>query len=502
MQANTTIAIISIVAAAIAALMIAFVLPKWKLSVASLYIFTGIACVFIWHTLNAFYYLWPSGPMSIIFYTYRYAGSIFYPVAFLLSAFAMTGRLDLCKKRIIALLCIIPTICFLAAATNGMHGLFLLQSGAGGQENLANLAAGPVYYLALIYSYILFICAAGYAIIYYTRAPLRRMVKFLCLVIAAIVPLAIVPLELVALANVSEDVMLLACIMSLVLVLWAEYHGGESGRVLTRDLVFEKLANPIFVLNAGGKIYDMNESAREMWQKGESEASFDTWLALYIWEKEYEVEREDQDTYLVRTGETIRVKRTPIAMGDGKVGGLYVELIDSTAERVLLQQMRRMATVDTLTGLASRSRYEREIARLNNLPSIPFGGIVIDINGLKPMNDTYGHRAGDELIASVGRIIRDSVGTNKNAFSARTGGDEFAIVLEGAGEEEILSYMQMLRQKACSAPLIEGKTVSLSMGWSMRKDGGAADEVMTQADSAMYKDKQEFYRKEAHDRRR
>jgi two-component system, cell cycle response regulator len=101
----------------------------------------------------------------------------------------------------------------------------------------------------------------------------------------------------------------------------------------------------------------------------------------------------------------------------------------------LLGRSRQEAITDALTGLGNRRRYNQQLERaLVGGPDAPPAKIAIfDLDGFKLYNDTFGHLAGDELLAHFGRRLREAVGPDDEVF--RVGGDEFCVLLRGPDRE-------------------------------------------------------------------
>ncbi len=116
-------------------------------------------------------------------------------------------------------------------------------------------------------------------------------------------------------------------------------------------------------------------------------------------------------------------------------------LVDSRS--IMVEQRadaRRLANRDPLTDMPNRRAFlDALYAQKRNAPDTPVSVVMIDMNGFKPINDTYGHAAGDLLLVSMGRCLTDVVG--KNGMVARLGGDEFAVLFAN-GEDAEWAYKQ------------------------------------------------------------
>ena len=153
------------------------------------------------------------------------------------------------------------------------------------------------------------------------------------------------------------------------------------------------------------------------------------------------------------------------------------------------------AHADPLTGLSNRRHF------LDLLESSDRGGAVLycDLDGFKPVNDRWGHAAGDEVLVEVGRRLQDLVRTED--LVARVGGDEFAVVLWEAGDAEAEHTAQRIRA-ACAQPIevaAGAVTIGISVGVATGADRLHA-EVVASADAALYEEKAQRRRPRADDR--
>jgi diguanylate cyclase (GGDEF)-like protein len=152
----------------------------------------------------------------------------------------------------------------------------------------------------------------------------------------------------------------------------------------------------------------------------------------------------------------------------------------------LFDQVSRLAASDSLTGLANHRRLlemlENEIQR-SRRTGRSFAVLLFDLDGLKKINDKYGHLTGSRAIKRLGVALRNSSRTIDTP--ARYGGDEFALILPEAGEQEA----KQAAQRICEELMNDGQTpaVSASVGVSVYpKDGTTIEKLLGAADRALY----------------
>ncbi len=169
--------------------------------------------------------------------------------------------------------------------------------------------------------------------------------------------------------------------------------------------------------------------------------------------------------------------------------------------RILLKKLEERANTDPLTGLYNRAFLEqvmeeekRKLVRF----SMPFSVVVADVNRLKMANDLYGHEAGDRLILTVSDLLRRNV--RNTDLLARTGGDEFLILLGNTDDESARDFVRRLEKDVFNNVYMDvGKgekfPVTVSFG-AAGTDVWPVEELIAAADRLMYEAKEAFYRTE------
>jgi len=154
-------------------------------------------------------------------------------------------------------------------------------------------------------------------------------------------------------------------------------------------------------------------------------------------------------------------------------------------------RFRHVAERDDLTGLNNRRHFERALLssiKAAERSGTPFALFYMDLDGFKAVNDTYGHRVGDELLRAVARRLEDNV--DHNDVVARLGGDEFGLIVSGASEAQAASIASRLTGLLAQPYALRRNTldVGCSMGFSVHpNDGVSPSELVQAADQAMYR---------------
>jgi diguanylate cyclase (GGDEF)-like protein len=169
------------------------------------------------------------------------------------------------------------------------------------------------------------------------------------------------------------------------------------------------------------------------------------------------------------------------------------QLLQFQIERVeLLQgQLHELAVRDTLTNLFNR-RYLQEMlgvefARARRAKT-PLAILMLDCDRLKEINDTYGHKAGDDALVHIANVIRESI--RAGDIACRYGGDEFVVILNNVTEKTAFKRAESLRNKVAAEPVLhkdEKVSICVSIGIAMFPEHGAQGESLLQrADQALY----------------
>lgn len=158
---------------------------------------------------------------------------------------------------------------------------------------------------------------------------------------------------------------------------------------------------------------------------------------------------------------------------------------------LLVYHNKNLSEIDQLTGLQNRRCYELKIERLKSLSeNQKVTVIALDVNGLKEVNDTRGHVAGDELIMGAATCIQKAFGTLGTCY--RTGGDEFMVISE-QNELSVIELKGLLASEVNSWKGILVDSVSISCGIMQTFDPSRIQETISLADQAMYQEKEEYY---------
>lgn len=177
---------------------------------------------------------------------------------------------------------------------------------------------------------------------------------------------------------------------------------------------------------------------------------------------------------------------------DGIATRLFGMKQDITAEKMMFEQIRHAAEVDSLTELASRAKFDSVFSDISaGGDPLPYGLLLIDLDGFKAVNDRLGHQAGDQCLAMAGQRLLKALPQAR--LIARLGGDEFAVLhlcestdsLRGLGNRIVKTLEYWWGRGSDKLKL------TASVGAAMIEREIAAKDVFSQADKALYRVKSE-----------
>jgi diguanylate cyclase (GGDEF)-like protein/PAS domain S-box-containing protein len=203
------------------------------------------------------------------------------------------------------------------------------------------------------------------------------------------------------------------------------------------------------------------------------------------------VEVYTEEIYKDKNGEDriLAITRTPRLDEIGQVDYLICSAADITAHKMTEEKIRSMTYYDSLTGLYNRRYYEYILPKLDREDNLPLSIIVADLNGLKLANDVFGHEAGDRLLKTSARILKDSI--RGEDVVIRWGGDEFCALLPNTGAEEAQIIIERIKSN-CLRYDLSPFSPNIALGTATKYTMlDRVEDVFNKAEDRMYKQKSE-----------
>jgi diguanylate cyclase (GGDEF)-like protein/PAS domain S-box-containing protein len=195
---------------------------------------------------------------------------------------------------------------------------------------------------------------------------------------------------------------------------------------------------------------------------------------------------------------SVSVRVTPITDEQGEVIGAVEVFLDNSSKKTLQRrtdELKRIAYVDSLTGLVNRRYLEMRLSQAHEEFSLfksPFGLLLIDVDHFKKVNDSCGHAGGDIVLAHIAQILSNNLRATDTI--GRWGGEEFVALLPNADPmltRILADRCRMLVES--SSVVIDGQKVNptISIGATTFELGDDPTTILTRADAAMYQSKAE-----------
>lgn len=221
----------------------------------------------------------------------------------------------------------------------------------------------------------------------------------------------------------------------------------------------------------------IGKEAREVYKSDKS-----PFLDIYTWvirtQTNYKFE-----AYSEELGRYFKV--SAFSLGTHMFGTIFEDI---TLKKQHQKQIDFLSYHDTLTGLYNRAFYEIQLKSLDNKEHLPLSILMMDLNALKLVNDTFGHDMGDKLLVKAASVLMDI--KSSGSFCARIGGDEFICVLPHTDEERAEVISEHIK-KRCATLNVKTIPVSLSIGIATKRyHAQDIKQMIILADQDMYDNKQ------------
>ncbi|MEA5115907.1 MAG: diguanylate cyclase [Geobacteraceae bacterium] len=256
-------------------------------------------------------------------------------------------------------------------------------------------------------------------------------------------------------------------------------HDAYTGAIVEANKTVEKMfgytREEIFFMNvhdfsAGTPPYSLNEAIRYIRKAVEEGSQNYEWLGRK------------------KDGELFWSEVSLTASHIGGEGRVLAVVRDITDRKEIEKRMQFLSSHDSLTGLYNRAHFETEFEQAVKGRNYPLSVIMADLDGLKVVNDSQGHAAGDHMIRMAAGLLRDSFGPDD--LVARIGGDEFAVLLLQADEDGAFLAMKRIREAAMQYREDNDATqVRFSLGSATAATKEEIESLLHLADMRMYEDK-------------
>ena len=196
---------------------------------------------------------------------------------------------------------------------------------------------------------------------------------------------------------------------------------------------------------------------------------------------------EEKETYENKEDRWASTSKLPWYDENGNIIGIFGITRDITDKKIAEKKIKYLSFHDILTRLYNRAYFEEELKRLNTERQLPITIVMGDVNGLKLINDAYGHDKGDLLLKKVANILKQAF--RKEDIISRWGGDEFIAILAKTYTKDTRNIVKRIK-KLCKERSAPDMPLSISLGVSTKKSPSEKmNDILKDAEDKMYKNK-------------
>ena len=397
----------------------------------------------------------------------------------------------------------IPVVVLLGQWTNAWHGLYdrAMWMTQRGPFSVVSVDRGPIAWLNEAYLFTAMPYGAWVILSRWRSLSRRSRIQTLILAGAGLVPFFGYAIYLFGLSPWGLDLAPVMLAASAILTHFAVFRFQLFDLVPTaHSLVFNSMHEAALVTDLSYRLVDFNPAAAALFPGlSAAQPGDDASLVLHELPPPNELFNARDGACEIQLhvrGEVqyFELRVFPLQV-DGQLLGWTTIIANMTAQRRLLNDLRRDAETDELTRVANRRSFiaavERESARSTRSHK-PFTLMFIDLDHFKQINDRYGHAAGDKALHTLaGRILEC---LRSSDLLGRFGGDEFATLLPETGPDVALEVAERIRNVAQSSPIdYDGQIIHarISVGLATADPTSIADwnRVLVRADQALYEAK-------------
>lgn len=462
-----------------------------------------------------------AGDLKILWSKVAYIGAQTSPVLLVLFALQYTGRgKGITPLKTIALF-LIPVVTIILAATNELHRLIWtgFTSGPEGTNSLI-YQHGLAFWISISFVFTMVITGTALLIRYAVHSQMVYRKQSWFVLVASILPLIG---SLMYILNLNPfpglDTISVSFLFTGLIMVWGMYKERLLDIVpIAHELVLENINDGILVIDDLYRIIDLNSAVEKILAikrneivGAQAETLGEFWVGIQDQFKKDQI-RRIESTAEKFNNVILDVRISPLNDQRGRFLGWAVILDDiSSRKKVeadlnrvnnrlkrqlveiqeLQEQLHDQAMRDSLTGVYNRRYLEetlsREIAK-SKRDNAPLSIIMIDVDYFKRINDAFGHKAGDDVVIALGRLLQTQ--TRDGDCVSRYGGDEFVLIMPEMSQKDALIRAELWRD-AIKAMIFqigeEVVNVTISLGIStFPENGSESEELLKSADDALY----------------
>jgi len=433
-------------------------------------------------------------PQAKIFMSYiKYLSSEVVIISWFIFFLYFIGYKKWLSKRNIILISIIPFAMTLSIFTNEYHHLFFknIESVTYGSFLVLSIEGGPLFWLDLAFSILLITAAAGLI----TRILIKAyhiykwQISVFLVINMVILAAALMDKFTINIFPYLDKTPFVFVIGMAVLILTLSKSKISEIVPTAREFVLDSMEDGILVLDNNNKLLDLNLFMKKM-MNPYSKNYLGKPLKEFLPDLSSAIENPDNGKELEllhkKKSKFFDVKISNLLNSRELKIGKVIVLRDITLRKNNEDKIKYLSFHDYLTNLYNRAFFEEELNRLDVKRRLPMSIVLVDINGLRIINDSFGKEAGDKVLIKLAKILKECF--RSEDILARLGGDTFGAILPSTSMKATLKIVKRIKE-ACKKSRSK-ISFSISMGFSTKKNASQnINEIIKEADSNMNKHK-------------
>lgn len=438
----------------------------------------------IWNMFLGFHMVAESYKWKILFHELKYIGIATLPIHLFFFVIAYTKFSSKVNFKKLRFLYVVPIIVMPVILTNDYHHLFRkdIWVGAVGFTKVVLTSNAIGFYMLTGFAYFLYLISLVFIVGAVINTPNVFRRKYYSVIFGILFPFVVnVIYNQQGMNSKYFDPTPIALTITVILMLFAiKEKEVFDTKPVARNLVFKHINTPIIVVDSGGTVLDLNDSAISL---------FNIEIKNVIAKNISIINPELVDIMIDRKisiGEKVfLIEKTEF--GDvGDMSSCILVFNDVTVQENYTKKLEYLSFHDNLTGAYNNNFLSSISEEISSKENLPLGIMLGDLNGLKDINDSYGHNSGDFALKEAVKSMRKCL--DSKDIVVRLGGDEFLVLVPNLqSEESLISKSKYITN--ISIPM-KDKFATVSVGTAIMRDESQSFEgLVKEADQNMYKEK-------------
>ncbi len=436
--------------------------------------------------------------LKMLFDKIQYTGSILLPVGLFLLAAKYVNFNKIFNLKYIILISAFPIVTLFLVLTNELHNLIWVDAKLILFDSFSLIVKeyGTLYFIFVIYSSMLILSGIIITLINTIKLFIKpdgqnRWKKFF------LIPYISIPWLIILIKSLGfnpfpyiDETPIVTVICTLIIIPFLNRTNIRGIMPVAFETIFENMDDGLILTDGNEKILKLNSASQKIFNTSIIKAagkSVNYLLSelnensnIFLGNKDLKIGNNGSQHFY-------NARQTELKNGSGKPLGKVILLRDITKIRKAEENIKYLSFYDKLTSVYNRAFFDIELKRLNAEHQMPLSLVIGDVNGLKIVNDVFGHIYGDKLLKKIAGILK--LCFRKEDIIARWGGDEFSILLPKTSFSTTMKIVNRVYKK-CRECSTNTMLISISIGVAtIEKVKKNTEELWKEAEDRMYRHK-------------